>query len=282
MSVWFVTGASRGLGAAITREVLERGHSVAAAVRNLEAARDIFKAAGEDGSLLLVSADITDQVAVDAAVRATLDRFGRIDVLVNNAGRGLIGAVEEVSDAGARALFDTNVFGLLNVQRSVLPAMRKERAGSVITIGSIGGFTGSPGWGLYNATKFALEGLCEAMHAELAPLGIKVTIVEPGGFRTDFLDATSLHIETNVIDDYAPTAGETRTVPVLYNRLQRGDPAKLAATIADLADADDPPLRLQLGPDSVERVERKLEETRRVLKRHRELAMSTDLPDGGT
>jgi NAD(P)-dependent dehydrogenase (short-subunit alcohol dehydrogenase family) len=149
----------------------------------------------------------------------------------------------------------------------------------VINISSIGGFTGHAGWGLYNATKFALEGLSEGLHADLASLGVRVTIVEPGGFRTDFLDGSSLQVEPNVIGDYAISAGETRTVPALFNHAQRGDPAKLAAAIVDLPDAAEPPVRLQLGPDAVERVEAKLEQVRRELDDWRIVALATDSDD---
>jgi len=215
-------------------------------------------------------------MVVRSGVDATVARFGRIDVVVNNAGRGLIAAVEEATDAAARAIFDINVFGVLNTLRAVLPTLRGQRSGYVINIGSIGGFTGYPGWGFYNATKFALEGLSEALHAELAPLGINVSIVEPGGFRTDFLDSSSLHVEPAAIADYAASAGETRGVPAAFNHAQRGDPAKLAAAIVDLPETEEPPLRLQLGPDAVEGVEAKLKSVQRELDRWRAVALSTD------
>jgi NAD(P)-dependent dehydrogenase (short-subunit alcohol dehydrogenase family) len=274
--VWFVTGASRGLGAAIAREALARGQNVTASARNLEAVR---RALGTPPSLLTAKVDVTDERQVREAVDATIARFGRIDVLVNNAGFGLIAAVEEASDAAARAIFEVNIFGVLNTLRAVLPTLRAQRSGHVINIGSIGGFTGYAGWGLYNATKVALEGLTEGLHGDLAPLGVRVTIVEPGGFRTDFLDGSSLQVEPQAIADYAASAGETRTVPANFNHAQRGDPAKLAAAIVDLPDAAEPPLRLQLGPDAVERVEAKLEEVRRELDEWRAVALSTDSDD---
>src|SRR6266496_2087474 len=207
MSVWFVTGASRGLGAAITREALSRGHQVTATARDADALRRAF---AESPDVLPMAVDVTDERQINAAVEATVERFGRIDVLVNNAGRGQVGAVEEVSDAAARALFELNVFGVLNVLRAALLTLRAQRSGHVINIGSVGGFATGPGVGLYGATKFALEGLSEALRGELAPLGINVTVVEPGGFRTDFLDSSSLQIEPTVIADYAESAGATR------------------------------------------------------------------------
>nr|WP_046501236.1 oxidoreductase [Streptomyces odonnellii] len=280
MSVWFITGASRGLGAAIAREALARGHQVAATGRDLDALRRTFPDPGD--ALLPLAADVTDEPSVRAAADAALARFGRIDVLVNNAGRGLIGAAEEVSDEAARAVFDTNFFGVLTTQRAVLPALRAQRSGHVINISSVGGFTGSPGWGMYAATKFALEGMSESLRAELAPLGVRVTVIQPGGFRTDFLDGTSLHTEPHTIDDYATTSGATRDVPASYNHAQRGDPAKAAAAIVDLAElpeGTEPPMRLQLGADCVERVSAKLDQVRKDLDAWRAVAVATDHAD---
>jgi NAD(P)-dependent dehydrogenase (short-subunit alcohol dehydrogenase family) len=276
MSVWFVTGASRGLGAAIAREALSRGHQVTATARDVDAVRRAF---ADVPDVLALAVDVTDERQINAAVKATVERFGRIDVLVNNAGRGQVGAVEEVSDAAARALFDLNVFGVLNVLRAGLPTLRAQRSGHVINIGSVGGFATAPGVGLYGATKFALEGLSEALRGELAPLGIDVTVVEPGGFRTDFLDSSSLQIEPTVIVDYAESAGATRETIVTYNHVQRGDPARAAAAIVDVTEIDEPPLRLQLGADSIERIEAKLDLVRRELDQWRSVALSTDHAD---
>ena len=161
-------------------------------------------------ALLVVPLDVTDGAQSTTAVAAALERFGHIDVLVNNAGRGLLGAVEEATDAEVRAVFETNVFGLLAVARAALPVMRRQRSGHVFNLSSVGGIAVGQGWGVYGGTKYAVEGLSEAMRQELAPLGIHVTIVEPGVFRTDFLDRASLHTAAAVIDDYAATAGRTR------------------------------------------------------------------------
>jgi NAD(P)-dependent dehydrogenase (short-subunit alcohol dehydrogenase family) len=273
MSVWFVTGASRGLGAAITREALSRGHQVAATARDADAVRR------DSPDVLALAVDVTHERQINAALEATVERFGRIDVLVNNAGRGQVGAVEEVSDAAARALFDLNVFGVLNVLRAGLPILRAQRSGHVLNIGSVGGFATAPGVGLYGATKFAMEGLSEALRGELAPLGISVTVIEPGGFRTDFLDRSSLQVEPTVIADYAASAGATRETIVTYNHVQRGDPARAAAAIVDVTEIDEPPLRLQLGADSIERIEAKLDLVRRELDQWRSVALSTDHAD---
>ncbi|MFD6415308.1 oxidoreductase [Streptomyces sp. NPDC060194] len=275
MSVWFVTGASRGLGAEITRAALERGHRVVATARDADA---VLRAYPErpDG-LLAVGADVTEPGQLAAAVEAGLAEFGRIDVVVNNAGYGLVGAVEEVSDEAARALFDVNVFGVLNVLRATLPTLRAQRSGHVVNIGSVGGFATAPGVGLYGASKFALEGVSEALHAELAPLGVRVTIVEPGGFRTDFLSGSSIKVEPAAIADYAAGAGPVRAALAGNDGRQPGDPAKAAAAVVDLAESADPPLRLQLGADAVERVEAKLDLVRRELDTWRDVALSTAL-----
>ncbi len=275
MSIWFVTGASRGLGAAIVREALDRGHGVIATARDASAVTEAYPDA-PDG-LLAVDADVTEPGQLAVAVEAGLARFGRIDVVVNNAGYGLVGAIEEISDRAARDLFDVNVFGALNTLRATLPTLRHQRSGHVLNIGSVGGFATAPATGLYGASKFALEGISEALHGELAPLGIRVTIVEPGGFRTDFLGGSSLRTEPASIADYTEGAGPVREALVRYDGHQPGDPAKAARAVVDLVGAAEPPLRLQLGADAVERVEAKLELVRRELDRWRDVALSTSV-----
>ncbi|MFE7568524.1 oxidoreductase [Streptomyces sp. NPDC057539] len=277
MSVWMITGASRGFGAEIARTALASGHDVVATARDPRAVRSLFPDAGD--ALLALPLDVTDEDAAHAAVAAATERFGRIDVLVNNAGRGLLGAVEEVSDAAAKAVYETNVFGTLNVLRAVLPGMRERRSGHIVNISSVGGFTAAPGWGVYASTKFAVEGLSEALAAEVAPLGITVTVVEPGRFRTDFLDGSSLHTEENVIHDYAATSGGTRTGAVDQNHAQPGDPVKAARVIVDLGGSERAPLRIQLGADSVARVEDKLRFVHDELETWRKVATSTDHDD---
>jgi NAD(P)-dependent dehydrogenase (short-subunit alcohol dehydrogenase family) len=274
--VWFITGASRGFGLEIARQALAQGDRVVATARNPQPLAD---ALGEDDRLLTTTLDVTDAESAQAAAAAAVERFGRIDVVVNNAGRGLVGAVEEASDAEARAVFDTNVFGLLTVTRAVLPVLRRQRAGRIIDISSVGGFVASPGWGLYNATKFAVEALSDSMGLELGPLGIRVTVVEPGLFRTDFLDGSSLHAAQRRIEDYDATAGGTRTWAGDTNHAQPGDPAKAAAASLTIAAADDPPTRLQLGADCVARVEAKLAHVTSELATWRKLSVSTDHDD---
>lgn len=272
--VWFITGASRGFGLEIARAALSRGDSVVAAARDPLA---VERALGEREQMLAVPLDVTDEQQAQAAVDAALKRFGQIDVLVNNAGRGLLGAVEEASAEEVRSVFVVNVGGLLNVTRAVLPSMRARRSGRILNISSVGGFTAwSGGWGLYCATKFAVEGLSEAMHAELLPLGIRVILIEPGAFRTDFLEASSLSRVKRVINDYSGTAGATRVWADATNQRQIGDPAKAAAAMVTIATTADPPLRLQLGTDCLARVEEKLALVAKELAAWRNLAESTD------
>ncbi|MEU7577300.1 oxidoreductase [Streptomyces sp. NPDC041068] len=273
MSVWFVTGASRGLGAEITREALDRGHRVIATARDASA---VLRAhPQEPDGLLAVSADVTEPGQLTAAVEAGLAAFGRIDVVVNNAGYGLVGAVEEVSDKAARALFDVNVFGALNTLRATLPTLRAQGSGHVLNISSVGGFATAPAVGLYGASKFALEGISEALHGELSPLGVRVTIVEPGGFRTDFLSSSSMRVAPASIPDYAVGAGPVREALAENDGRQPGDPAKAAKAVVDITEATEPPLRLQLGADAIERVEAKLDLVRRELDQWRHVALST-------
>ncbi|MEV6010740.1 oxidoreductase [Streptomyces sp. NPDC051976] len=273
MSVWFVTGASRGLGAEITREALHRGHGVIATARDASAVLEAHP--HKPDGLLAVNADVTEPGQLTAAVEAGLAEFGRLDIVANNAGYGLVGAIEETSDKAVRDLFDVNVFGVLNTLRATLPTLRAQRSGHVLNIGSVGGFATVPAAGLYGASKFALEGISEALHGELAPLGIRVTIIEPGGFRTDFLNGSSLQVEPAAIVDYVAGAGPVREALAQGDGHQPGDPVKAAKAIVDVTEVAEPPLRLQLGSDAVERVEAKLELVRRELDQWRDVALST-------
>ena len=274
MSVWFITGASRGFGLEIAREALSRGDSVVAAARNPQSVVDALP--GHDKRLLTVALDVSNPEQIRTAVDAAVDRFGRIDVLVNNAGRGLLGAIEEVSDEEVRAVFDVNVFGLLAVTRAVLPQMRAQRSGLVINLSSVGGFVVWPGWGAYSATKFAVEAFSEAMTHELAPLGIRAIAVEPGPFRTDFLAASSLEIAKAQINDYAGSGGTARQWATENNNAQEGDPVKAAKIIVDLAGRDELPERIQLGTSAFNDVADKLARTARDQEAWREISLSTD------
>lgn len=271
MAVWFITGANRGLGAAIVRQVLARGEQVVAASRRSEAASGLL----EGADLLSVRLDVTSDSDAAQAVEEAVERFGRIDFLVNNAGRSLLGAVEEASASDVQEVFATNVFGVLAVTRAVLPVMRRQRSGTIVNIGSMGGFAQSPGWGVYGATKFALEGISEALAAEVQPLGIHVTIVEPGSFRTDFLDSTSLRSASTTIADYAETVDPVRAASRSRSGSQANDPDLGAAAIVDAVTAETPPFRLPLGHDAVSTIERKLEAVRLELDRWRSISEST-------
>ena len=273
MKTWFITGASRGFGALVTERALAKGDAVVATARNPKAITDRF---GEHPNLLAAQLDVASDEQAAAAAQAAIDRFGRIDILLNNAGFGLMGAVEEATAAEVEAVYRTNVFGVLAVIRAVLPYMRKARSGRVLNISSIGGYRGAAGFGIYSSTKFAVEGLSEALHAELTPLGIHVTVIEPGYFRTDFLDASSLSVSPARIADYDATAGKVRTRAAGLSHNQPGDPAKLADVLVAFAEAPNPPLRLPLGSDTVAAIEAKHEADRAILAEWRAVAVSTD------
>lgn len=278
MRVWFITGASRGFGALIVKEALAAGDAVVATARNPES---IIRQHGANPHLLAVALDVTDEAQAQTAVKAAIERFGRIDVLLNNAGYGLLGAVEEATAEEIEKIYRTNVFGLLAVTRAVLPSMRERRSGHVMNISSIGGYTAYQGWGVYGSTKFAIEGLTESLAKELAPLGIKATVIEPGFFRTDFLDAQSLAVSPPSIPDYHETVGAMRDFAAGANHAQPGDPARFAKAMVTLARADNPPLRMPFGSDTVAALEEKNAFVARELAAWRQLAVSTDFPDGG-
>lgn len=273
MRTWFITGASRGIGALIAQEALAKGDAVVATARD---PKSVTSRLGEHPNLLAVALDVTQESQAHAAAKAAIERFGRIDILVNNAGYGLLGAVEEASAEEIEAVYRTNVFGLLAVTRAVLPHMRRQRSGRVLNISSVGGYRAAAGWGIYCSTKFAVEGLSEALADELAPLGIQVTVVEPGYFRTDFLDQTSLATVPTAIDDYHQTSGAMRSHAVDVNHQQPGDPAKLAKVLVAFADTPNPPVRLPLGSDTVAAIENKDAQTAGILAAWRSTAVSTD------
>jgi NAD(P)-dependent dehydrogenase (short-subunit alcohol dehydrogenase family) len=273
MRTWFITGASRGFGELIAKKALAAGDAVIATARKTEGLAARFD---HHPNLLTVPLDVTNEAQAHQAVAEGIKRFGQIDILVNNAGYGLLGAVEEASKEEIEPLFATNVFGILAVTRAVLPHMRRRRSGHVINISSIGGYGAYHGWGVYGATKFAVEGLSEALHQELKPLGVHVTVVEPGFFRTDFLDATSLVTSSNQIADYADTVGAMRSFAADANHGQPGNPAKLADAFLTLVNADNPPLRLPLGSDTVARIEQKNRSVAAELAQWRDVALSTD------
>jgi len=269
-NVWFITGAARGLGVDIAKAALAAGHSVVATARD---AAKVTAVIGEHDNLLALSLDITDESAADAATAAAVDRFGRIDVLVNNAGNFYAGYFEEISPEQFRAQMETNFFGPLNVTRAVLPTMRSQRSGHVITISSVAGLIGQEFCAAYAASKFALEGWMESLRYDLAPFGINTTIVEPGFFRTELLveGASSIWPE-RTIADYADRTQKTITVWKSMNGQQGGDPAKLADALVTIAAMERPPLRFAAGADAVGAVQDKANELLAQADAHRELS----------
>jgi NAD(P)-dependent dehydrogenase (short-subunit alcohol dehydrogenase family) len=269
--VWFVTGAGRGMGVDIARAALAADHAVVATGRNPER---VSAAVGAHDDLLTVALDITDPASAQAAVDAAVERFGRIDVLVNNAGNFYAGFFEEITPDDFRAQIETNLFGPLNVTRAVLPVMRAQRAGQVVTISSTAGLIGQEFCTAYAASKFALEGWMESLTPEVAPFGIGTTVVEPGFFRTDLLTPESTNYAEPTIDDYAERTRQTVTAWNGMNGRQGGDPAKLAAALVELAGQDEPPLRWVAGADAVQGVEQKAKDLLAQVDAHRELSSS--------
>jgi NAD(P)-dependent dehydrogenase (short-subunit alcohol dehydrogenase family) len=275
--VWLVTGAGRGLGRCIAEEILRRGHRVLATGRDAAAIAETLRAAASyPDQLATVPLDLDDTAGPQQAVDAAMEAFGRLDNVVNNAGYGLLGAVEEVDDEEMEAVFRTNVFGTQRMIRAALPLLRRSGRGCIVNISSLGGFAASGGWGIYNATKFALEGMSEALALELAPLGIRVLIVEPGSFRTGFLGERSMRRARCSLDIYAATAGTTRQVVLQRAGRQIGDPALAASAIVTVASSPNPPLRLVLGRDALNRIEGKLASVGEELQAWKHLSSATD------
>jgi NAD(P)-dependent dehydrogenase (short-subunit alcohol dehydrogenase family) len=274
LQTWFITGASRGFGLELVQQLLRRGHRVAATSRDVA---ELRRAVGADpAGFLPLAVDLAAEASVADAVRAAVERFGRIDVVVNNAGYGQLGSLEELTDAEARANFDVNVFGTLNVIRQVMPQLRAQRGGHVINISSIAGVVGGfAGWGVYCATKFAVEGLSEALAAEAAPLGVRVTVVEPGYFRTDFLSSGSLRTAAEPLDAYALVRESEAYHREHMLGNQPGDPAKAAAAIIRVAAEPEPPLHLLLGQDAHDLATAKLQTFADEIARWREVTLST-------
>jgi NAD(P)-dependent dehydrogenase (short-subunit alcohol dehydrogenase family) len=273
--VWLITGCSRGLGQALATAVLAAGDHLVATARDAAALAPLVAAAPE--RVLALALDVNEEGDVADAIGQTLARFGRIDVLVNNAGYGLAGAVEEISDAEARAQFETNLFGTLNLIRAVLPAMRAQRGGHILQISSVAGFVASPGLGLYNASKFALEGYSEALAQEVAPFGIRVTIIEPGPFRTDWA-GSSLATPTRPIADYADSAHKTISTINGYSGKQPGDPQRAAAAMIAIVNTEHPPLRLALGELALNRMRGKLASVAAELNTWESTTLATAYP----
>ena len=274
--VWFITGCSTGFGRELAKAVLERGWRVVATARRPEQLDDLLAGHGERA--LKIRLDVTDHAEVVASVKEAEARFGRIDVLVNNAGYGYLAAVEEGEDAAIRAQFETNVFGLADLIRQALPGMRKRRSGNIVNYSSIGGLVSFGATGYYHASKYAVEGLSESLALEVAPLGIHVTLVEPGPFRTDWAGRSIVESET-VIDDYAETAGLRRKQTRERSGNQVGDPVRAAEAVIAAVTAKEPPLRLLLGAPALDLAYGKLDKLRANFDAWKETTLGADYPE---
>jgi NAD(P)-dependent dehydrogenase (short-subunit alcohol dehydrogenase family) len=269
--VWFITGAGRGMGVEFAKAALGAGHSVVATGRNIETVR---RAIGAHAELLAVKLDITDPAEAKDAIDATMARFGRIDVLVNNAGNFYAGFFEELSQEQVERQVRTNLFGPMNVTRAVLPVMRKQRSGHVVSISSTAGLVGQAFCSAYAASKFGVEGWMESLRFEIEPFGIRTTIVEPGFFRTDLLEEASTSWAELSIDDYAEHTAKTKPAWQAMSGRQSNDPAKLARALITLVDSDQPPLRWVAGADALATAEQKARDLLAQVEAHRALSAS--------
>lgn len=273
--VWFITGASKGFGLSLVKQLLDAGQLVAATSRNQE---ELIKAVNtpNNNNFLPLQVNLVNEASVSLALQHTYETFGQIDVVINNAGYGMGGAIEELTDKEARQAFDVNVFATLNVIRFVMPYLRKQRSGHIINISSIAGIAPGTGWAIYGAAKYAVIGLSEVLAADVKALGIKVTVVAPGAFRTSFLTPDSLSMTENPIADYADVR-ETHAKYLKMDGEQAGDPEKAAASIIKIAGLENPPLHLLLGGDAYNRALTKLDSMYKEIHEWEELTCSTDL-----
>jgi len=273
--VWFITGCSTGFGRYLAVEALAKGYNVVVAARNTNDVADIV--ADYPQTSLVVKLDVTVADQIKEAVAATIAKFGQIDVLVNTAGIGYFGAIEESEEAEVRRMFEINVFGLAHMTQAVLPFMRKQRSGHILNIASIGGLRSFPGVGFYNATKYAVDGLSESLSKEVAPLGIKVTIVAPSGFRTDWA-GRSANDSKIVIEDYATTAGKNAGDIRGYSGNQAGDPVRAAKAMIQVVETENPPLRLLLGVAALKGARIKLDELKHDFDTWADVTEGADFP----
>jgi short-subunit dehydrogenase len=271
--VWYITGASKGLGLALVKKLLEEGNKVAATSRNL---KQLIAAVNvESKNFLPLEVDLTRDESVKESLEKTVQIFHSVDVIVNNAGYGIGGAIEELTDDETRSSFDVNVFGTLNVIRNVMPYLRAQKSGHIINISSIAGFAAGTGWSIYAATKFAIVGLSEVLADDVKEFGVKVTVVMPGAFRTEFLTADSLVYAANKLDEYqAVTASHARYDTM--NGTQAGDPEKAAQVFIDLANMEQPPVRLFMGTDAKNRASAKIDILAEEINSLADLSSSTD------
>lgn len=269
---WYITGASKGLGLALVKKTLAAGYKVAATTRDVKALQD---AVGANENFLALEVDLTSAASIEDSIMKTHQHFGGLDVVVNNAGYGIGGSAEELTMDEIRANFEVNLFATISVVHSALPYLRKQRSGHVINISSIGGFTATAGWALYNTTKFAITGFTDALAMDVAELGIKATVIMPGGFRTQFLTGESLYVAKNHIEDY-------QTVHSVHERFnamngkQVGDPDKAADVMIELAESAEPPVRVFLGSDAWTRANDRMNQMAQGLEQNKTMAYSTD------
>ncbi|MBA3784637.1 MAG: oxidoreductase [Acidobacteria bacterium] len=277
--VWFITGCSTGFGRELAKYLLENDYRVVVTARNADKVQDLVEINKDNA--LGVALDVTNNAQVKEAVAQAEAHFGAIDVLVNNAGFGYFGAIEESDEREVRAMFETNFWGLAEMTRAVLPKMRERHSGSIVNISSIGGFVGFPSVGYYNATKFAVNGFSEALKKEVEPLGIKVVLVQPSGFRTDWA-GRSANDATNKIDDYAETAGANQTSIRNYSGNQPGDPVRAAKAIVEAVEAENPPFNLLLGRAALKNARLKLDDLKRDFDTWAETTEGADFPETET
>ncbi|WP_158825864.1 oxidoreductase [Mucilaginibacter lacusdianchii] len=275
--VWYITGASKGLGLALVKKLLQAGYRVAATSRSVETLQDAV-GTGKEDSFLPLEVDLADSASITASVQQAVQHFGRIDVVVNNAGFGIGGSVEELSEKEVADSFGVNVFATINVIKSALPYMRKQQSGHIINISSIAGFAAATGWAMYAATKFAVIGLSEVLADDVRELGINVTVVAPGAFRTEFLSEQSLVLSENKIDDYQAIR-DSHSRYLNMNGKQAGDPQKAADVFIQLAEMPEPPVRFFMGTDAYNRAVQKIDLLTSELEKWKELSFVTDFKE---
>ena len=275
--VWFITGCSTGFGRELAKQVLELGHKAVVASRKTDDVADIV--ADYPDTSIAVKLDVTNSDEIKSSVEEAIKKFGKIDVLVNNAGIGYFGAIEESEDDEVRRMFEINFWGLANMTKAVLPLMRKQRSGNIVNIASIGGLVGFPAVGYYNATKFAVDGFSDALSKETAPLGIKVTVVCPSGFRTDWAGRSANNSKI-VIDDYKTTAETNKNTIRGYSGKQPGDPVRAAKAIIDAVESENPPLHLLLGAAALKGARNKLEVLKKDFDTWEDTTTGADFPTG--
>jgi len=274
---WFITGASTGFGRLLAEEVLKSGGKVVATARRFDKVADLEEKYPRNARTFAL--DVTDAAQIHSVVAQAVTGFSPVDVLVNNAGFGIAGAIEEATEDEFMPVYDTNVFGLIRVTQELLPHMRQRRSGHILNLSSIGGLAASPGWGYYQSTKFAVEGLTEALAAEVAPFGIHVTAIEPGPFRTDFLGRSGVEA-ANRIADYDATAGNARRYMSDQDGKQAGDPLRAVRAMIAVVESPNPPLRLLLGASALKRLREKLDAWQKEIAAWESTTIGADFPEG--